>query len=78
MSTPLNTLTRNIGFSNGWAQPPVESQESSLLPMFDVRVMAAAISESGGEAADSFNLGTVHYTYDDMANNDGRVTLPYG
>ena len=46
--------------------------------MFDVRVMAAAISESGGEAADSFNLGTVHYTYDDMANNDGRVTLPYG
>jgi len=46
--------------------------------MFDVRIMNRAIQESGGEATDSANLGTVHYTYDDMQNNDAKVTLPYG
>jgi len=56
----------------------VSSAASSSIPMFDVRIMNRAIQESGGEATDSANLGTVHYTYDDMQNNDAKVTLPYG
>jgi len=45
---------------------------------FDVRVMNRAISQSDGQATNPDNLGTVHYTYDDMRKNDGKVTLPFG
>ena len=70
-------FTRSIGFGTGWAS--TEALDGvGVLPIFDARVMASAINESGGEATDSANLGTVHYTYDDMKNNDGLVTLPYG
>lgn len=45
---------------------------------WDVRTMDRAISEKDGEATNSANLGTVHYTYDDVKNNDAQVTLPFG
>jgi hypothetical protein len=71
--------------SNPWAENlayPIQNVNvcltASILSVFDARVMNRAIRQSGGEATDSANLGTVHYTYDDMENNDGKVTLPYG
>lgn len=51
---------------------------SAVITCFDARVMDRAISESGGLATDSANLGTVHYTYRDMLDNEGKVSLPYG
>lgn len=51
---------------------------SAIITCFDARVMDRAISESDGEATNQSNLGTVHYTYDDMNRNEGKVTLPYG
>ena len=45
---------------------------------FDTRIMSRAISEADGQATNPDNLGTVHYTYDDMKNNDAKVTLPFG
>jgi len=74
----LDAITRSIGFSNGWSQVVLDASEGSVMPVFEARVMNQAIKESGGEATDSTNLGTIHYTYDDMKNNDGLVTLPYG
>ena len=68
---PLNVLGRSIGFRTNWSIFSSASvPKSSIGAFFDVRVMNRAISESGGEAADSENLGTVHYTYDDVKNND--------
>jgi hypothetical protein len=74
----LPSFTRSIGFGTGWSQLVADSGEGAVLSIFDARIMNRAISESGGEATDIANLGTVHYTYDDMKNNDGLVTLPYG
>lgn len=54
------------------------SIKEATCAFFDARVMNRAISESGGEATDSTNLGSVHYSYDDVNRNDGKVTLPYG
>ena len=51
---------------------------SAVITCFDARVMNRAISQSDGEATNDANLGTVHYTYDDMRRNSGKVTLPYG
>lgn len=51
---------------------------SAVITCFDARVMDRAISESDGQATNQNNLGTVHYTYDDMNRNEGKVTLPYG
>lgn len=51
---------------------------SAVITCFDARVMDRAISESGGLATDSANLGTIHYTYRDMLDNEGKVSLPYG
>lgn len=45
---------------------------------FDVRIMNRAVAQSNGEATNPDNLGTIHYTYDDMKKNDGKVTLPFG
>lgn len=45
---------------------------------WDTRIMNRAISQSDGQATNSSNLGTVHYTYDDVKNNDAKVTLPFG
>ena len=74
----LGTISRSIGFGTGWSQLLSQISDTSVLSIFEARVMNKAISESGGEATNSANLGTVHYTYDDMKNNDGLVTLPYG
>ncbi len=74
----LNAYTRSIGFSNGWSRQVLHSAETSSLPVFEARVMNKAISESGGEATDSTNLGSVSHSYDDAKNNDFKVTLPYG
>lgn len=46
--------------------------------LFDLRVMNKAISESGGKAADDTDLGAVSYYYDDVKNNNGKITLPFG
>jgi len=46
--------------------------------LFDVRVMDEAISENDGTAADSSNLGTISYMFDDMVKNNGQVHLPFG
>ena len=73
----LGTISRSIGFGTGWSQL-VSQNDNAVLSVFDARVMNIAVAESGGEATNSANLGTVHYTYDDMKNNDGLVTLPYG
>jgi len=51
---------------------------SAVITCFDARVMNRAISQSDGQATNDENLGTVHYTYDDMKRNSGKVTLPYG
>jgi len=74
----LGTISRSIGFGTGWSQILAQVNDSAVLSVFDARVMNIAVSESGGEATNSANLGVVHYTYDDMKNNDGMVTLPYG
>ena len=52
--------------------------QSAIGVFWDVRAMDRAISESGGEATNSNNLGTVHYTYEDVKSNDSKVTLPFG
>lgn len=46
--------------------------------IFDLRVMNKAITTSGGKAADSTDLGTVSYIFDDMLRNNGKVHLPFG
>lgn len=74
---PLGMLTRSIGFSNGWANDSYIPEFKTAF-MFDLRVMDKAVSESGGSAANTNNLGAVSYVFDDLDNNDGNVTLPYG
>jgi len=54
------------------------SNAAQTIFLFDVRVFKKAISESGGQAVDSTNLGTISYVFDDMLNNDGKVQLPFG
>ena len=51
---------------------------ANTIHLFDVRVMNIAVTETGGEAVDSANLGAISYVFDDMKNNEGDVTLPYG
>ena len=46
--------------------------------IFDVTIFDKAIAESDGVAVDNGNLGTISYVFDDMANNNGQVTLPFG
>ncbi len=46
--------------------------------IFDLRVMNQAVTESGGQAANTNNLGTISYVFDDMKNIDGKVLLPFG
>jgi len=50
---------------------------NSTIFIFDVRIMDRAVSESGGIAVGSDN-GAISYFFDDVANNDGQVTLPFG
>jgi len=59
-----------------WSGATVNPAQSCFL--FDVRVFKRAISESGGQAVDPTNLGTISYVFDDMLNNDGKVQLPFG
>lgn len=74
----LPSFSRSIGFGTGWSQVALDAGEGSVMPVFEARVMNQAISENDGQATDPNNLGAVHYSYDDMVNNDGKVTLPYG
>ena len=67
-NTPLLTPSANY-----LMQPPSQS-----CFLFDLRVMNKAITESGGKAADSDDLGTISYMYDDMVKNNGKVHLPFG
>jgi len=80
-------IWNNLDVSNPWGGNlmntvsniiTINDTKSSVLPIFDARVMNQAISESGGEATDDANLGAVHYMYDDAVNNDFKVSLPYG
>lgn len=45
--------------------------------VFDVRMMDKSIEESGGKAVGN-DYGAISYIFDDMENNSGKVTLPYG
>lgn len=71
--------------SNPWGAPlamPIRNHISipaiSAFYVFDLRVMDEAVSESGGKAADSSDLGAISYMFDDMVNNNGKVHLPLG
>lgn len=46
--------------------------------IFDLRVMNKAISESGGTATNSDDLGAISYAYNDMLTNNGKTLLPFG
>lgn len=46
--------------------------------MFDIRVMNKAISESGGKAADSTDLGAITDVFLDITKNNGKSYLPFG
>lgn len=46
--------------------------------LFDVRVMNKAISESGGMAADSTDLGAISDVFLDITKNNGKSYLPFG
>lgn len=75
---PLNAITRFIGRGTGWAYFPTVIPDESTAYLFDLRVMNKAISESGGSAVNQGNLGAISYVYDDVKNNGGKVTLPFG
>jgi len=40
--------------------------------------MNKAISESGGTATNSDDLGAISYAYNDMLTNNGKTLLPFG
>ena len=48
--------------------------------LYDLRVFNKALDESGGLGDDpnNSNLGTISYIFDDMTDNEGKVTLPFG
>jgi len=50
---------------------------NSTIFVFDVRIMDRAVSESGGVAIGTDN-GAISYFHDDVKNNDGQVSLPWG
>jgi len=52
-----------------------EAAQSAFI--FDLRVMNKAFTESGGKAVGS-DLGAISYVFDDVKNNGGKVTLPFG
>lgn len=45
--------------------------------IFDIRIQTSAVTVSSGEAV-STTTGAVEYRYNDMKDNSGNVTLPYG
>ena len=84
MSSNL-TVFHGGGFSNPWngylMTPAFNTAMKTIVQgafIFDLRVMNKAITVEGGKAADSTDLGTVSYSFDDLLNNNGKVTLPFG
>ena len=67
---------RSIPFYLGLSAPAVF--KTATLPIFDVRISSSALQSSDGKAIGDTDLGVVSYVYNDMKNNKGDVTLPYG
>lgn len=81
ISAPAAEAPPNVGFHSipfyfGISAPAVF--KTAVLPIFDLRMSSIALQTSNGKAIGDTDLGTISYVYNDMKNNNGDITLPYG